>query len=692
VGAIAAPVRRFAASTSGGCAVAAGIAALLLCGVVPARAAALTLQADPFLQQGEKLTSSELTAFAEQGSSVALSADGDTALVGAPGYKGFAGAVWVYTRSGSIWTEQAKLVGEEGTTDAHQGFSVALSADGDTALIGGPDEEAGGQFPGAAWVFTRSGTTWSEQGKMLIGTGGSSHPQQGWSVALSADGDTALIGGPENAEAGSAPGAAWVYTRSGSIWTQQGKLVGVHPKGVVDEGWSVALSGDGDTALIGGPSAEVKAGEPALGAAWMFARTGSTWNEQEKLPAGTGAGEKTAQGESVALSGSGDTALVGGAGYDKNVGAAWAYTLAGGKWTQQGEKLLGEDESTEAQEGHSVALSENGNTALIGGFHNDTSVGAAWAFVRSGSTWSEQEKLEGLGSMGGFPTQGSSVALSGDGDTALVGGAGDNGEVGAAWVFARASGSESETKKEPETKEPEGKGSSNSGSGGGGASGSMSAGTSGSSLGTASSSTGIATTPQAIEELRLGCSKRSLVLNDVLIHGGRVALEGSAAKSLVGKRVKIVFDGRAQVATATVAADGEFATTAPLPPARLRNGNSARYMAEEGGLRSLDLKLTRRLSLEPPVASGGAVTLAGQVLPPLTKPVAAVSVQQQLECGKTTIVKRFTPSASGRFHITVQVPAGAKAGIYRLIGSVAVKPGSKRGFATYSLPLPVILG
>jgi hypothetical protein len=691
VDAIAAPVQRFAALRRTRSALAGSILGLLICGVVPASAAAPTLQTDPFLQQGERLTSTELTEHAEQGSSVALSANGDTALIGAPGYKGFAGAVWVYARSGSTWTEQAKLVGEGGTSDAHQGFSVSLSADGNTALIGGPDEEVGGAFPGAAWVFTRSGTTWSEQGKMLIGTGGSSHPQQGWSVALSEDGGTALIGGPENEEAGSAPGAAWVFTRAGTTWTQQEKLVGAHPQGVVDEGWSVALSGAGNTALIGGPSAEIKTGEPALGAAWAFTRSGSTWKEQERLPAGEGAGEKTAQGESVALSGNGSTALVGGAGYDKNIGAAWVYALEGGKWVQQGEKLLGEDESTEAQEGHSVALSEDGDTALIGGFHDDISVGAAWAFVRSGSTWTEQEKLVGLGSLGGFPTQGSSVALSGDSDTALVGGAGDNTGVGAAWVFTRTPASEPEPapNKEPESKEQESKAPNSNGSA---STGGSSGGTLGSSVGATSSSPAIATTPQAIEELRLGCSKRSLVLNDVLISGGRVDLEGGAAKGLVGKRVKIVFDGSMQVATATVAADGQFSTTAPLPPGRLRNSNQARYMAESGSQRSLDLKLTRRLELQPPSFSAGTVTLVGQVLAPLAKPIASVAIQEQLECGKTTIVKRFTPAAAGRFRVTIAVPAAAKVGIYRLSSAVAAKPGSKHSFATYSLPLPAILG
>jgi hypothetical protein len=212
--------------------------------------------------------------------------------------------------------------------------------------------------------------------------------------------------------------------------------------------------------------------------------------------------------------------------------------------------------------------------------------------------------------------------------------------------------------------------------------------------GTTSSSTpGIASTPQAIEEVLLGCTKRALVLNDVLIHGSRVDLEGSAAKSLDGKKVKIVFDGGSRaVASATVGSNGEFSTTAPLPPARSRDSNNARYMAESGSQRSLNLKLTRRLSLEPPTFSGGTVTLVGQVLPPLTKPIATIAVQQELECGKTTVVAHVTPSASGRFRIRVAVPAAAKAGLYRLISSVRENTRSKRGFVTYSLPLPVVLG
>jgi hypothetical protein len=185
-----------------------------------------------------------------------------------------------------------------------------------------------------------------------------------------------------------------------------------------------------------------------------------------------------------------------------------------------------------------------------------------------------------------------------------------------------------------------------------------------------------------------------LVLNDVYIHGGRVLLSGSAASSLVGKKVKILFGtANKQVATATVEADGQYTTTAPLPPAKIRKSSSARYSAEVGKLRSLHLKLTRRLLLEAPKANGTTVTLTGQVTLPLTKPIAPVTVEQQLECGKTTIAKTFTPSANGRFDITLTVPANAKAAIFRLTSKVAANKNSvTHGFTTFSLPLPVALG
>jgi hypothetical protein len=165
---------------------------------------------------------------------------------------------------------------------------------------------------------------------------------------------------------------------------------------------------------------------------------------------------------------------------------------------------------------------------------------------------------------------------------------------------------------------------------------------------------------------------------------------GSAAKSLICKTVKILLNEGRTVATTKVAANGEFKT--PLPAASIRDAISTRYTAEIGKLKSLHLKLTRRLQLKPPKASGRLVALTGQVTLPLTKPVAAVLVEQQLECGRALVIARITPPASGRFHITINVPASAKAGIYPLISSVAANiHATKHGLGTFSLPLPLII-
>jgi FG-GAP repeat len=179
-----------------------------------------------------------------------MSADGNTAIVGGQNDNGATGAAWFYTLSGGVWTQQGgKLVATDAVGPAEQGYSVSLSADGNTAIVGGPFDN-GLAGIGAAWVYTRSGGVWTQQGLKLVGTG-SVHvdAQQGSSVSLSADGNTAIVGGGGD---NSFIGAAWVYTRSGGVWTQQGgKLVGTDAVGPAAQGQSVALSADGNTAIVG---------------------------------------------------------------------------------------------------------------------------------------------------------------------------------------------------------------------------------------------------------------------------------------------------------------------------------------------------------------------------------------------------------------------------------------------------------
>ena len=303
------------------------------------------------------------------------------------------------------------------------GRSVALSADGNTALIGGRADCGGA---GDAWVFTRSGSTWTQQGPRIADPGKST--DFGSSVALSADGSLALIGAPEDNKSA---GAVWPFARESSTWTRGEKLTGSGEVGKAGLGVLGALDSDAGIALIGGGG-----DQKGTGAVWAFTRDGSTWSQQgEKL---TGSGEITheaaprgaAFAASVALSSDGNTALVGGPADNRGVGAVWVFTREASTWTQQGEKLTrgGEPTAQFADFGGSVALSAAGDLALIGA-REDEDMGSAWVFTRANQTWSEQgEKLTAGGPSGAF---GHSVALSSDAKTALIGGP----NFMAAWVF-----------------------------------------------------------------------------------------------------------------------------------------------------------------------------------------------------------------------------------------------------------------
>jgi hypothetical protein len=397
--------------------------------------AAYPLRVDPLVQEGSKLTGTAKVWRGNVGVSVALSSDGDTALVGAPQDE-YSGAAYVFTRSGSTWTEQAKLTpaGEKGTSIGF-GASVALSADGSTALVGAPGY---GARVGAAWAFKRSGTgAWSEQRK-LTGGGVESEGQFGSSLALSADGDIALIGSPDeyrviNGKGVYGAGAVYPFARTGSTWAPQGPpLTGseeVYPEqyAVINGsafGDSIALSADGSTAVIGGPQ-----DNGYSGAVWTFTRSGKVWTQQGK--------KLTAQadgfGESVALSADGSTALVGAPFQNGFAGAAWVLSRTGHEWSKQA-KLTGTPAEF-AYFGSSLALSENGSTALIGSPTEDDYVGAAWLFSRTGAVWSGScERLTGTSEVG-EGRYGSAVALSSDAGTALVGAPLDQEGSGAAWVL-----------------------------------------------------------------------------------------------------------------------------------------------------------------------------------------------------------------------------------------------------------------
>ncbi len=369
--------------------------------------------ADPMaqlaLQQAEFIAPDGVTGD-NFGDAVAIS--GDTALVGAPWHGN--GAAYVFTGSGSSWTEQAELTAPDGSTYDLFGAAVALS--GDVAVIGAPDHKVGANGrQGAAYVFSGSGSTWTEQAE-LTASDGTTGDYFGTSVALS--GDAALVGAPWHAAGGNPnQGAAYLFADLGSGWSQEAELTASDGTTGDYFGTSVALSGE--TALVGAMNHAV-ASNAGQGAAYLFGDSGAGWSQEAELASSDG-GPADHFGLSVALSG--ETALIGApyhqVGDNASQGAAYLFSDPGSGCSQEAE-LTASDGGANDQFGTSVALS--GGSALVGALDHqvgdNASQGAAYLFSDSG--WGESQQAELTSSDGGANDQfGTSVALSGE--SALVG-------------------------------------------------------------------------------------------------------------------------------------------------------------------------------------------------------------------------------------------------------------------------------
>lgn len=348
----------------------------------------------------------------------AVDVDGATAVMGspsdsAPGLSS-AGSVYVFVRSGTSWAQQQKLVASDAAASDRLGGAVAI--DGDT-LVAGADQKSltGVNLAGAAYVFVRSGSTWTQQ-QRLTASDAAIFDRFGNSVAISAD--TILV-----AARGEDPGnllqagSVYVFVRSGATWTQQAKFFADDAAPGEQFGQFVAL--DGDTALIATPFDS----HPLLtvaGSAYVFTRTGATWTQQQKLLAFDAAPHDWF-GYGVAIHG--DTALVGAPQDDHSgftdAGAAYVYTRSGATWSLQG-KLTSVAPGTDQNFGGAVALS--GSIALIAQASVDNTdasdAGAVYAYSRSGALWSYETALW-PGDAANGDEFGVGVAL--DGTTALVG-------------------------------------------------------------------------------------------------------------------------------------------------------------------------------------------------------------------------------------------------------------------------------
>ena len=372
---------------------------------------------------------------------MALSADGNTALIGAErkniGGNAFVGAAYVFTRSGSNWVQQQELLASDGASNSFFGSPVKLSADGNTALIGAGDKTIGTNIgQGAAYVFTRSGSNWVQQQELTASDGAAGDLFAAY-AALSADGSNVLITAfVKNVGSNLRQGAAYVFTRSGSTWAQQQELTASDAAADDVFGESAALSADGGIALLGGPGKKSE---------YVFMRSGSIWAQQQELTASKVSLNDGLGSSEVVLSADGNTALIGAdgksVGSNSYQGAMYVFFRSDSNWVQQQELTAG-DGAGGGVFGIAAALSADGSTALIGDIIKNVGTnsrqGAAYLFTRSGSNWVQQQELTAAD--GGAEDQFGFPALSADGSTALIGAESKNSLQGAAYVFCAQTG------------------------------------------------------------------------------------------------------------------------------------------------------------------------------------------------------------------------------------------------------------
>lgn len=345
------------------------------------------------------------------GYSVAVS--GDYAIVGARKKNGDTGAAYIYVRKGASWVEQQKITASDATTGDMFGTAVGIS--GNYAIVGASGKNT---TEGAAYIFGRSGTTWTELAKL---DRPASSKYFGNSVAIS--GDTVIVGNYQVKE-------AYAFARSGATWPLQQKLVPKDGTEISSFGEAVAISGD--TVIIGAGH-YCNTGTTSKAAAYFFTRTGTVWTEQQKI-ADPDPTNNDGFGSAVSLSG--DWAIIGSGGYDKakeNTGTAYIYERSGSAWTLR-QQLKNPDDAEGDLFGNNVALS--GKHAVICSTYSGSYTGAVFFYTRSDMGWIMEKKIAGSAVSATPNFFGDTVAI--DGPYVIVGNKGNKDtatEQGAAFGF-----------------------------------------------------------------------------------------------------------------------------------------------------------------------------------------------------------------------------------------------------------------
>jgi hypothetical protein len=358
---------------------------------------------NPWIQQGTKLIGTNYIGFPSQGNSICISRNGQTIVTGGENDNTNVGAVWIFSNLNGVWSQQAgPLIGTGYVGQSLQGTSVSISSDGNTVIVGGSGNNSG---EGAVWIYTRDGTEWSQEAGPLVVPGIIS---QGRSVSISGDGNTAAVGcnsftliyirtnntwslqttlavssrsvslseDGNNLVAGLT--SIFVYVRNSNIWTLQ-QTIAIPFMGASLSFSAIELDTFVVSVLIGSADA------------WVFTRSGTVWTQQATL---TGSGvnytpflepDGSNLSTRVAISPDSNTIILGRPGNDARDGGVWVFVRSGNVWVQNGQVLKGSPNEYVQRMGSAVSISGL-DTLVFGAKGNITvtpSVGGSWVFIKN---------------------------------------------------------------------------------------------------------------------------------------------------------------------------------------------------------------------------------------------------------------------------------------------------------------------
>ena len=394
---------------------------------------------------------------------------------------GSSGAVYVFVKSGTTWSQQAYIKASNTNSNDYFGISVSITSDGSRIAVGaygessnatginGDETNNSASFSGAVYVFSRSGTVWSQEA-YIKASNTDSFDYFGNSVSINSDGTRLVstaytersnatgVNGDETNNAFSAAGAAYVFTRTGTTWSQEAYLKASNTESGDYFGIHASISGDGTRIVVGAHNEDSNAtgvnGNQAdnssirSGAAYIFSRSGSVWIQEAYIKA-SNTGNSDYFGQEVSLDNDGNTLAISASDEDSNAtgidgdetnnlaasaGAVYVFTRSGTSWSQQSYMKAS---NTDNQDffGRSIQLSSSGDYLLVGatgedGYHsgfdgdetnNDVSgSGAIYLFNRSGSVWSQEHYIKSC-NVNINDSFGSACSIDGTGSSIAVG-------------------------------------------------------------------------------------------------------------------------------------------------------------------------------------------------------------------------------------------------------------------------------